>query len=165
MYRISNKDTIFTKLGILIGGPIVYIAITIGEIIFSIKVENYWTPGIIIWHILFTSSIAALIEYAINLKIVYIDNNSILVKGIIRSEKLPISEIKRIRSHRLFLFRINRPLVITLKDRGIFGKKIYIYPTITDKNNKINFLEGIETKEHIRKLLDINKGTVTNKTF
>ena len=161
MRRISSKDTILTKLWILIGGPVVYIAIVVSEIRFSSSIDNFWSAGVIIWHILLIASLGILIEFAIKLKNMYISDNSILIKGIKKSEKLQIADIKKIRSHRLII-KINRPLVIVFKKRTTFGRKIYIHPTITDKNKKINLLEVIEIKEHLNNIIEINRLTGPN---
>ena len=161
MRRISNKATISTKLWIIIAGPIFYVLATISEIQYSRDVENFWDLGFVILQLLLIVSLGTSLDYAIRLKIVYINDTSIMVKGVKKSELLPISDIKAIRSHRLII-KINRPLVITFKNRTIFGKKIYIYPTITDKNNKINFLEVIEIEEHLNKLLEINRAPGQN---
>ena len=101
------------------------------------------------------------LDFAARLKNAYIDERFIYLEGLRRKERIEISNIKTVRSHRL-IFRINRPITIVFENRTVFGSKVYIYPTITDKNRKINPLEWIDIKDHLMDAVVRGKGHRTN---
>jgi len=96
------------------------------------------------------------LDYAVRLKNAYVDENFIIIEGLNKKEKISLSNIKKITLHKFFFMSLIRPFVITFENKTSFGSKIYIYPTITDKDKKIDFF--LEIREELEEMVEKQKG-------
>jgi len=97
---------------------------------------------------------AVVFEYALRLKNVFVNEKYILISGLIKKEKVSLSNIKKFKYHPLLYRMVRRPFVIEFEKETSFGKKIYFFPTIAAKSGSINFLEVFDIKEELEKKIE-----------